>query len=230
MPNLTGVSLTVTETALRDRLPEALPADPMPLAKAWLDDATASAGQRNPNAMVLSTVDDSGEPSSRVVLCKAWHSDPGYLVFYTNYRSRKANDLSTNARASVVFHWDSLGRQVRIEGATCRSPAAESDAYFASRDRGSQLGAWGSDQSEPIASRDALLKQLTERSASLGDEQLTVPRPPHWGGFRVIADAVELWIEGANRVHDRARWTRKLSGEPSIDMSATAWSGTRLQP
>lgn len=220
----------MTETELRDRLPDALPTDPMPLAKAWLDEATASAVQRNPNAMVLSTADSNGRPSSRVVLCKAWHCEPGYLVFYTNYRSRKADELGANARAALLFHWDSLGRQIRIEGICCRSPANESDAYFASRDRGSQLGAWGSDQSEPIASRDALLKQLTERSASLDNAHKPVPRPPHWGGFRIIADTVELWIEGENRVHDRARWTRQLTGEPSINMSATAWSGTRLQP
>lgn len=220
----------MTDNAPTDRLPEALPDNPMRLAKAWLDEATASASRRNPNAMVLSTVDQNLRPSSRVVLCKAWNSEPGYLTFYTNYRSRKADDLRANPRVSLLFHWDSLGRQVRIEGLAFRSPDDESDAYFASRDRGSQLGAWGSDQSQPIASRDALLAQLSERSAQLADDGATVPRPPHWGGYRVLANSVELWIEGADRVHDRARWTRKLAGEASIDMSATSWSGTRLQP
>lgn len=223
----------MTENTLTHRLPDVLPVDPMPLAKAWLDEASNSRVQRNPNAMVLSTssgASNDAQPSSRVVLCKDWQSDPGYLVFYTNYASRKARDLAANPRVSLLFHWDSLGRQLRIEGLAWRAPDEESDAYFASRDRGSQLGAWGSDQSQPVASRDALLEQLRTRSADLGDEQTPVPRPTHWGGFRVIAEHVELWIEGADRVHDRARWSRTLSGEPSASMHRSPWSGTRLQP
>jgi len=199
----------------------------------WLAHATGQAVQPNPNAMTLSTVDSEGRPSARVVLCKLLVADPGYVVFYTNYQSRKCAEISANPHVSLVFHWDTLGRQARLEGIAVKSPAAESDAYFASRDRGSQIGAWGSDQSRPIESRDALLRQLESRAAEMGfagDPDATIPRPPHWGGIRVWPFAVELWIEGSNRVHDRARWERRLQPVGDDTFSVSAWAGIRLQP
>jgi pyridoxamine 5'-phosphate oxidase len=213
----------------------------MHLASAWLDEAAERAVRRNPNAMTLATVAADGQPSARIVLCKAFVPDPGYLVFHTNYRSRKARDLEANPRAAALFHWDGLGRQVRIEGIAVRSPAAESDAYFATRDPGSRLGAWGSDQSRPIESREALISQIRERATGLGltpdgtptGEAGTRPvirRPPHWGGYRIWADVIELWLEGRNRVHDRAAWRREITRADDHSFRVAPWAGTRLQP
>ncbi len=211
-------------------------------AAAWLEEAARQCVQRNPNSMTLATVGSDRKPSARVVLCKDFVPDPGYLVFYTNYKSRKVEELRSNPQVAVTFHWDVLGRQVRMEGTAVFSPAAESDAYFASRDHGSQLGAWGSDQSAPLASREALLRQLQERARDLGlnvsdDLQsiegaasAAIPRPQHWGGVRVWASALELWIEGRDRIHDRARWQRTLEGNPGQDFATGEWEGSRLQP
>lgn len=239
---MTAVENGLTNPYLAARLPDDLPGDPMHWAAAWLNEATAQCVQRNPNAMNLATVGNDAMPSARVVLCKDFVPDPGYLVFYTNYKSRKVEELRANPRVAVTFHWDALGRQVRIEGAAVFSPAAESDAYFASRDPGSQLGAWGSDQSAPLASRAALLRQLAERASELGlnldgdaesidnARRKSIARPAHWGGVRVWASAVELWIEGPDRIHDRARWQRTLERDAGHGFAAGAWQGTRLQP
>ncbi|MEX2123553.1 MAG: pyridoxal 5'-phosphate synthase [Woeseia sp.] len=228
-----------------DRLPAELPADPMHFADAWLKEATANAGVRNPNSMTLATVGRDGQVSARVVLCKQFVPDPGYLVFYTNYRSRKVRDLTENPKVAVAFYWDRLGLQMRLEGPAVRSPAAESDAYFATRDRGSQLGAWGSDQSAVIASREALVAQIRERAVLLGvspDQRVDngepapanvvppIARPPHWGGIRIWASAIELWIEGKDRIHDRAAWKRDLVRSNEHAFSVSPWSGVRLQP
>ncbi len=223
-------------------LPGDLPDTPMQLAKAWFDEALASGTARNPNSMTLVSTAEDMQPSARVVLCKEFVADPGYLVFYTNYRSRKGRELLHNPKTAVLFHWDAFGRQIRLETVAVRSPAAESDAYFASRGWGSQLGAWGSDQSQPISSRDALVRQIQERAKELGlalgdgTETLAdgkvphIPRPPHWGGFRLWATAVELWKEGGDRIHDRARWTRSIAPAEQDQFDVSAWSGTRLQP
>ena len=225
-----------------DRLPDELPADPMHWADAWIKEATASEIQRNPNSMTLVTVDAHANPSARVVLCKEFVPDPGYLVFYTNYNSRKVKDLEQCAKVAAVFHWDALGRQIRIEGLAVRSPEAESDAYFTTRDWGSQLGAWGSDQSEVLASREDLIVQLRERAARLGlslsddllslrgTEQPTIERPLHWGGIRFWASAIELWIEGRDRIHDRGEWRRELVRASEYEFNVTPWVGRRLQP
>lgn len=210
----------------------------MHIAEAWLVEATGKAVRRNPNAMTLATVGPDGQPSARIVLCKAFVPDPGYLVFYTNYRSRKAQELATNPAVVALFHWDILGRQVRIEGLAVRSPDAESDAYFATRDPGSRLGAWGSDQSRPIESRDALLAQIRERAADLGvpadgepeGSAGPIPRPLHWGGFRIWANAIELWLEGRDRIHDRAVWQRDIVRADAHSFTVSPWTGTRLQP
>lgn len=211
-------------------------------ADAWLKEAMAHAVQRNANSMTLATVGEDKQPSARIVLCKGFVPDPGYLVFYTNYRSRKSRDLAENARVAAVFHWDSLGRQVRIEGVAVRSPESESDAYFATREWGSQLGAWGSDQSSPVGSREELVLQVRERAAALGlvldgdtqtlaqDTPPAIERPLHWGGVRIWPTAIELWLEGKDRIHDRAVWKRSLVRANEHNFSITPWTGTRLQP
>lgn len=219
-------------------LPEALPADPMPIVEAWLREAEARRDQPNPNAMTLATVDADGTPSARVVLCKGFAADPGYVVFYTNYQGRKGRALTGDPRAAVVFHWDHQDRQVRIEGPVVRSPASESDAYFATRPVESRIGAWASAQSEPIGSRAELLARVDETMARFGvtpeslrrGEGAEIPRPPNWGGWRVWARRVELWVGGPGRVHDRAGWTRELRPGGDDGFTAGAWSATRLCP
>lgn len=224
------------------RLPDALPDDPLPLAEEWFEHAQQNAAQRNPNSMTLSTLSGDGAPAARIVLCKAFVADPGYLVFYTNYQSEKGQALASNPRVATVMHWDALGRQLRCEGLAVRSPAAESDAYFASRSWASRLGAWGSDQSRPLKSRPALIAQIRRRAADLGielgddldtlasDAEPELPRPPHWGGYRVWIGAVELWAEGTDRIHDRARWARSLKLDGDAGCVPGEWSHSRLQP
>lgn len=223
-------------------LPDKLPSDPMHWAGAWLEHATSENLQRNPNAMTVATVAADGQPSSRVVLCKHFVAAPGYIVFFTNYLSQKVNELRRNPGVAANFHWDAFGRQVRLQGQAVFSPAGESDAYFASRDWGSQLGAWGSDQSARLASRAALKQQVRQRARELGVDvsadlqslgdgaRPDIPRPPHWGGIRIWPQRIELWIEGADRIHDRAAWTRSLSPLGPSDFAPGQWSGTRLQP
>ena len=217
-------------------LPEPLPAEPLSIAQAWLAQAWSARQQPNPNAMVLATTTRDGHPSARVVLCKDIQPVPGFVVFYTNYDSRKGQELAANGRAAVVMHWDHMHRQVRVEGRVVKAPDADSDAYFASRALASRIGAWASKQSQPVASRaellsvvDATAKRLgvSERSAG---KDVPVPRPPHWGGFRLWADAVELWVEGDARIHDRARWTRTLTARDDGQFDAGPWNATRLQP
>ncbi|MBV8877530.1 MAG: pyridoxamine 5'-phosphate oxidase [Gammaproteobacteria bacterium] len=222
-------------------LPDSLPAEPLTLVGEWLAQARAANIQPNPNAMVLATSTREGRPSARVVLCKDIVPQPGYVVFYTNYLSAKGRQLKDNPRAAAVMHWDALHRQVRIEGAVVLAPDSDSDAYFATRAWQSRIGAWASEQSEPIASRARLLDAVTETARRFGaptpgspgaDDSLkvTIPRPPHWGGFRLWVDAVELWVEGAARIHDRARWQRTLRPLARGAFKPEAWVATRLQP
>lgn len=211
-------------------------------ADAWIKAAHDDKLRRNPNSMTLVTMSTEGSPSARIVLCKKFVADPGYLVFHTNYRSQKGLEIAANPKVAVLFHWDGPGRQIRIEGMAIQSPAQESDAYFASRDWGARMGAWGSDQSEELQSRDELLLQIRSRAADLGveladdlqtlasGEAPDIKRPPHWGGFRVWVNSIELWKDGADRVHDRARWRRKLVRSSEHAFSVTPWVGTRLQP
>lgn len=213
----------------------------MPLAVAWLAEAWQRRTQPNPDAMVLATCDARGRPSARVVLCKQIVAQPGYLLFYTNYRSRKGSELATNARAAGVLHWDALHRQLRVEGRVVKATAAESDAYFATRAWQSRVGAWASQQSEPVASRDALVAAVRSSATRLGTPDPTseaaqhaapqsVPRPGHWGGYRLWLDSVEFWVEGEYRIHDRARWQRTLEPADARGFVAGPWSATRLQP
>lgn len=230
--------------AASQTLPERLPADPMPMAAAWLAEAWERRVQPNPDAMVLATVDGAGRPSARVVLCKQIVADPGFLLFHTNYGSRKGRELAVNPRAAAVLHWDALHRQLRIEGLIVKALPEESDAYFATRPWQRRVGAWASQQSEPVASRAVLLEAVRKAAARLGTPDvlgpsepeaeagrtIEVPRPPHWGGYRLWAEAVELWMEGAYRIHDRARWTRALTPAGEHDFAVGRWTATRLQP
>ena len=214
----------------------------MPLADAWLQEAWNRKTQRNPNSMVLATADAGGRPSARVMLCKEIVTDPGYLVFYTNYESRKGRELAAHPWAAVVFHWDELHRQMRVAGPVVTSPASESDEYFASRPWQSRLAAITSEQSAPIASRQALLEKLhataarfsapDPTSATDGYEKsgLRLPRPAGWGGYRLWAASVELWIEGEYRLHERARWTRELKRSGDTYSQSGPWQQQRLQP
>lgn len=218
----------------RNLLPEILPDDPMHQAKRWFDRTNSEKWQPNPNAMTLSTVDKNNAPSSRIVLCKYFVADPGYIVFFTNYNSRKGKEIRDNSEVSLVFHWDNIGRQLRIKGIAVYSPSSESDEYFASRNRGSQISAWGSNQSQPVESRSELIKQMNDKldefDISGTHNEKEIPRPPHWGGIRVWAHEIELWMDGEDRVHDRARWTRKLKINQDNSFSTSKWIGTRLQP
>jgi len=200
----------------------------------WLAEARQAAAAPNPNAMALATASADGTPSARIVLCKDIVPEPGYLVFYTNYRSRKGEELAGNPRAAIVLHWDHAHRQVRVEGMVAPTSEAENDAYFATRSRASAIGAWASEQSQPIASRRLLEQAVARARAQLdpqGSGEGPIPRPPHWGGYRLWAQAVELWAEGAARIHDRARWTRQLEpGTGSAAFLPGPWRATRLQP
>jgi pyridoxamine 5'-phosphate oxidase len=215
-------------------LPDPLPTDPMPLFQEWFREATARRAQPNPDSMIVATTASSGEPSARVVLCKRIDVDAGYVVFFTNYQSRKGRELAAKPRAAAVLHWDSMHRQVRIEGPVVRSPESESDQYFASRALDSRVAAWASAQSEPLASRDTLLQRVHEFEArfgiTAGAASGTVPRPPHWGGHRLWIDTIELWTEGAHRVHDRAVWKRSLHRADESSFAGDAWRSTRLNP
>lgn len=215
-------------------LPEPLPASPMPLFQEWFSDARARRTQPNPDAMVIATVTSDGNPSARVVLCKRLDAAAGYVVFFTNYESRKGRELAARPRAAAVLYWDALHRQVRLEGVLVRSPASESDEYFASRALDSRIAAWASAQSQPLASREELRKRVhavaTRFGIAPGATSGTVPRPPHWGGYRLWVESIELWAEGANRVHDRAVWTRQLQRADDDSFVASAWQSTRLNP
>lgn len=225
-------------------LSDPLPPDPLSVAAAWLAEARERQHQPNPDAMVVATVDAGGLPSARVVLCKEIVAQPGYVAFYTNYDSRKGQELAGQPRAALVLHWDHLHRQVRIEGQVRRAPAAESDAYFASRPWQRRVGAWASAQSQPVGSRAELEAALVDTARRLGtpvpgperdpDPGVTVPRPPHWGGYHVWVEAIELWVEGESRIHDRARWSRRLASGPTAEGAGAftpgPWSVTRLQP
>lgn len=210
-----------------DFLPEPLSAEPFTLFGQWFNEAHERKVQSNPNAIVLATVNAAGHPEARVVLCKQWSADPGHIVFFTNYQSHKGEQLTAHPHAAAVFHWDTLHRQVRMTGRILKSPADESDAYFNIRPLGNRIGAWASNQSQPLASRAQLAAQVRAMEQRFGD---TVPRPPHWGGFRLWPESVELWVEGPGRVHDRAIWSRQVTPRDAHSCECGPWSATRLNP
>ena len=191
--------------------------EPLRLFSAWLGEATASE-PRDPTAMTLATVDADGWPNARMVLLKG--ADAHGFVFYTNMDSQKGRELAVHPQAALVFHWKSLNRQVRVRGAVGRVSDAEADAYFATRAKQAQIGAWASKQSSPLESRLAFEKAVALYAAkyALG----AVPRPPHWSGYRIVPRAIEFWQERPFRLHDRVEFRR---ADPSAP-----WSKTRLYP
>ncbi len=189
--------------------------DPIPQFQRWFDEAVA-AGISQPNAMTLATVSRDVQPSARIVLLK--RVDKRGFEFYTNYLSRKGRELGENPHAALTFHWEPLGRQVRIEGDAARVSAEESDAYFRSRPVEHQIGAWASSQSEP-ATREEVDRRFEETKAKYAG--VTIPRPPHWGGFRVAPRTIEFWQRRLARLHDRIRYERQPDG---------SWRIQRLSP
>jgi len=187
---------------------------PLQLFQRWLNDAIR-ANVPEPNAMTLATVGADGRPSTRIVLIKS--ADASGLVFFTNYDSRKGQELATNPQAALQFHWVQLERVVRIEGVVERTSAEESDAYFETRPLDSRIGAWASPQSQVIANRGVLLANAAKASAKFG---LKPPRPDHWGGYRLVPDVWEFWQGRKSRLHDRVRF--RLEGD--------AWLKERLAP
>ncbi len=214
------------------RLCDPLPPSPLPLLRAWLEEARACERIRNADAMALATVDASGRPEVRFVLCRGFDDVHGRFTFFTHHASAKGRALEREAYASAAFYWDPLGRQARISGRVRKSPESVSDDYFASRPPLSQLSAWASEQSQPIESRARLDARLAEMRAEHGDGESggPIPRPPNWGGFTIEAERIELWSDRAGRLHDRALWTRDLPFPPAAPVQAGSWSVQRLQP
>jgi pyridoxamine 5'-phosphate oxidase len=189
--------------------------DPFTLFSQWFEDARAHE-VNDPEAMSLATVDDDGLPDVRVVLCKGVESEG--LVFYTNAESAKGRQIGRHPHAAALFHWKSLRRQARFRGSVRMLGEADADAYFHSRHPQSQLGAWASEQSRPLESRAVLERRVADYAAKFGSGE--IPRPPYWRGFRLTPSEVELWADGAFRLHDRVRFTRAASG----------WARQRLFP
>lgn len=204
-------------------LADPLPADPFRILSRWFDEARRTS-LHNPGAVIVATVDADGNARARTVLCRGIEGDRGALVFYTNRNSAKGRQLAARPSASVVFYWDPLARQVCANGRVELTTEAESDAYWATRPRLSQIAARASRQSEPIESRAALLARIEAEAARYGgvDGSVPVPRPAHWGGYRIVVDRIELWVGSTGRAHDRVLWTR-------IDDRAP-WRHERLQP
>jgi pyridoxamine 5'-phosphate oxidase len=191
--------------------------EPMRLFAAWLADATVSE-PRDPNAMTLATVDADGMPNARMVLLKG--ADAQGFVFYTNMGSQKGQELAASAKAALVFHWKSLNRQVRVRGPVENVSPEEADAYFATRPKQAQIGAWASKQSQPLESRMAFEKAVAINAAKYAIG--SVPRPPNWSGYRIVPDQIEFWHDRPFRLHDRIVFKRAGAGK--------AWSKTRLYP
>ena len=190
--------------------------DPFAIARSWLAEAEKSE-INDPNAIALSTVDANGLPNARMVLLKEIEADA--FVFYTNYGSAKAQEIDSAGKAAFVMHWKSLRRQIRVRGTVTREDGQQADEYYASRSLKSRLGAWASEQSQPLSSRATLMAKVTALGLQHGTNP---PRPPFWGGYRIAPVEIEFWADGAFRLHDRFRWTRN---DPSQN-----WTVTRLNP
>lgn len=190
--------------------------NPFDIARAWLAEAQVSE-PNDPNAIALSTVDADGMPNGRIVLLKEVEDDG--FVFYTNYGSAKGQELDFSGKAAFVMHWKSLRRQIRVRGSVTREDGSQADSYFQSRHPESRIGAWASQQSQPLSSRDALVAQVEKAAVEQGPDPV---RPPFWGGFRICPVEIEFWSDGASRLHDRFRWSRQGRVEP--------WAIDRLNP
>ena len=190
--------------------------DPFDLARAWLAEAEKTE-PNDPNAIALATVDPSGLPNVRMVLLKDVETDA--FVFYTNYGSQKGQEIEASGKAAFVLHWKSLRRQIQVRGVTEREDGPQADDYYASRSLKSRLGAWASQQSQPLSSREALIAEAAKQALTKGPNP---PRPPFWGGIRLRPVEIEFWADGAFRLHDRFRWTRPGPSD--------SWSIQRLNP
>lgn len=196
---------------------QALHPDPMREFELWLNEAKAKTGLEFPNSMSLATATASGTPSLRVVLLKGL-DEKGFL-FFTNYESRKARELAANPRAAACFYWEKTHRQVRVEGRVEKVSQAESQEYFDTRPRESRIGAWASPQSQEISSRAELEQHVAEAEERFRGQE-KIPLPPHWGGYRLVPERIEFWINGPNRLHDRFLYEAVPEG----------WKRRRLAP
>jgi len=211
--------------------------NPLLLLQSWFNEAMELDLQPNPDTMAIATSNSQGLPNVRMVLCKEINTEEGYVVFYTNYNSVKSMEIKENPKCSALFHWDKLGYQIRIRGEILQSPDEENDAYFASRHLGSQVGAWASNQSDPVVDRQALDDQfrkildrfnLTNESITRNEQK--IPRPPHWGGYRLWIEEIEFWLNQKDRLHDRLHFRRVLTISSEGIETEKKWAVKRLQP
>jgi pyridoxamine 5'-phosphate oxidase len=190
--------------------------DPFAIARGWMAEAVKTE-PNDPDATALATVDAGGLPNVRMVLLR--EIEAAAFVFYTNYDSRKGQEIAASGKAAFVLHWKSLRRQIRVRGLTAREDGPQADAYFASRSLKSRLGAWASQQSQPLSSRAALIAEVAKVTARHG---ISPARPPHWGGIRIVPLEIEFWADGDFRLHDRFRWERQTPD--------AGWRIQRLNP
>jgi pyridoxamine 5'-phosphate oxidase len=214
-----------------------LPVDPMPILETWQREAFEERLAQNPHAIALATVDEGGDPSVRMVLCKRIDTERGEVVFYSDRTSRKGRAIAAHPRAAAAFYWGPQNRQARVEGTVRIVEASDADAYFATRPSDSQIGAWASHQSRPVASRAELERRVEEEAKRLGVEPGSqpspdIPRPPRWVGYALELEAVELWVSRPGRIHDRAVWARQRdeTNDTRSEAAWGPWQATRLQP
>ena len=222
---------------MRKILSQSMTQNPLLLLQSWLNEAMALDLQPNPDTMAIATSNSQGLPNVRMVLCKEINTEEGYVVFYTNYNSVKSLEIKENPKCSALFHWDKLGYQIRIRGEILQSPDEENDTYFASRHLGSQVGAWASNQSNPVEDREALddqFKKILDRfnltSESITRNEQKIPRPPHWGGYRLWIEEIEFWLNQKDRLHDRLHFRRALTISSEGIETEKKWTVKRLQP
>ena len=211
--------------------------NPLLLLQSWLNEAMELDLRPNPDTMAIATSNSQGLPNVRMVLCKEINTEEGYVVFYTNYNSVKSLEIKENPKCSALFHWDKLGYQIRIRGEILQSPDEENDTYFASRHLGSQVGAWASNQSNPVEDREALddqFKKILDRfnltSESITRNEQKIPRPPNWGGYRLWIEEIEFWLNQKDRLHDRLHFRRALTISSEGIETEKKWIVKRLQP